>query len=163
MKGLVILVCLIICFSSCKKEVGLTSGKLSVKVDGKTYKNKGIVTANRILGLGVTSDIISVSASLGVIRNVSVIFAYDNIVEGEEIELFAQDNSANTIMYTDGKYQDYNHNQMEKDQYLGKITITKVENKIGGEVSGVFEATLLNKKEDEVNLTEGTFTAYIMN
>lgn len=148
--------------SSCKKD-GITSGKLTVQVDGKSYKNRGIVTANRILGLGITSDIATISTALGAIRNVSVTFSVDSIVEGEEIELYAQDNTGNTIMYTNGSYRDYDHNKMDVGEYLGKLTINEVDNSIGGKVSGVFEAKLKSKKGDYVELTNGEFTAYFMN
>ncbi len=147
---------------SCKKD-GITSGKLTVQVDGKSYKNRGIVTANRLLGLGMTSDIATISTALGAIRNVSVTFSVDSIVEGEEIELYAQDNTGNTIMYTNGSYRDYDHNKMDVGEYLGKLTINEVDNSIGGKVSGVFEAKLKSKKGDYVELTNGEFTAYFMN
>ena len=163
MYKLTLILILLIFSISCKKDEGITSGKLTVEVDGKSYKNRGIVTANRILGLGVTSDMTTISAALGAIRNVGITFRIDSIVEGEEINLYAQDNSGNTILYTNGTYRDYNHNMMGVGEYLGKMTVNEVDNSIGGKVSGVFEAKLKSKKGDYVELTNCKFTAYFMN
>ena len=149
--------------SSCSKDGGINSGNFECEVDGKSYSNKGIVTANRILGLGFSSDIVTVSASLGIIRNISVTFSADGVVLDEPIKLYALDNSANTIMYTDGKYQDFNHNFMEENEFIGELTITEFTNSAGAQVSGNFEGKLRSKKGEEVEIKNAVFTASILN